>query len=66
MKSCVEDFAALVRNHEALLKRLLRETRMLSKPIDLADLEKCCAIRRKAPATEGRICMIFRTTQFIE
>ena len=38
MKSCVEDFAALVRNHEALLKRLLRETRMLSKPIDLADL----------------------------
>ena len=36
MKSYVEDFVTLVWNPDALLKRLLRETRMLRQPIDFA------------------------------
>ena len=39
MKTCVEDFAPLVGDPDELLRRLLRETRTLSKPIDLAALD---------------------------
>lgn len=42
-----EDFTRLVRNPDALLLRLLHETRMLSQPIDFADLEKRGVIRKE-------------------
>lgn len=47
MKNCVEDFAALVRKHDALLARLLREVRMLSQPIEFRRL-------RETPCHSGR------------
>lgn len=47
MKSRVENFAALVRNPDALLLRLLHETRMLNQPIDFADLERRGVIRKE-------------------
>ena len=47
MKNCVENFAALVRKHDALLERLLRPARMLSQPIDFADLKKRGVLRKE-------------------
>jgi hypothetical protein len=48
MKSrAAEDFTTLVRNPDALLKRLLHEARMLSQPIDFADLERRGVIRQE-------------------
>ena len=47
MRDRVEDFAALVRNPDALLKRLLSEIRMLSQLIHFANLERRGVIRQQ-------------------